>query len=179
MSNQNISRAYVRAISEITEGLDLNLSSELTKVWEVINSSNDLENLLFFDVFTLEERYEAFDAILKKINVHDVVSNFLLFLVNEKRIHLLPLIYKELIISEDLKKGFISGTIEGSDSDINEAMFDKIKSYLEDKLNIKTKLTYQKNDKISAGYKVTAGDLQLDATLENQLKNFKNDILHN
>ena len=39
--------------------------------------------------------------------------------------------------------------------------------------------SYVKNEKISAGYKATVGDLQIDATLENQLNQFKKQVLNN
>ena len=180
MSNQQqVSRAYARAIGEISNELNINLSQELTKVWEAISSCNDLENLLFFDVFTLEERSETLSVILDKLQSHAVIKNFLLFLVQEKRMSIFPLIYKEIIIAEDFKDGFISGEIEGPEDKIDDQMLSKIKNYLEEKLNLKTRLDYKRNEKISAGYKVTVGDLQLDATLENQLKRFKEEVLQN
>ena len=40
-------------------------------------------------------------------------------------------------------------------------------------------LIYKQNKNITAGYKITCGDLQLDATLENQFERLRKDILAN
>ena len=79
---------------------------------------------------------------------------------------------------EDLKLGFISGTVEGSDENPDDELLGQIKTYLEEKLGFKTKIDYKLNKEITAGYKATVGDLQIDATIENQLKKFKQEILN-
>ena len=91
--------------------------------------------------------------------------------------NIFPLIYKELIISEELKDGFISGVIEGSD-DLPEGYLEKVTKYLEEKIKLSPKLTFKKNPDITAGFKVTVGDLQLDTTIENQFEQLKSDILN-
>ena len=55
----------------------------------------------------------------------------------------------------------------------------KLKLHIEKELKQIAKLDYQQNDKISTGYKITCGDLQLDATLENQFDRLRKDILAN
>ena len=54
----------------------------------------------------------------------------------------------------------------------------KITAYLKGKINKDCKLDYVKNGKITAGYRVTVEDLQLDASLDNQLNKFKETVLN-
>ena len=42
---------------------------------------------------------------------------------------------------------------------------------------IMKKVSYKKNENITAGFKVTVEDLQLDATVDNQLRHFKSSVL--
>ena len=178
MDNSQISKSYANAISQIADETKVDLSSEITKFSELIASSNELENLLHLDVFTLDERIEVINEIFKKDNYSSLFTNFIMFLISEKRFNLFNTIFKEIIIREDLKLGFINGVIEGVDENPNNELLDQIKSYLNEKLGLKAKVAYKVNKNITAGYKATVGDFQIDATLENQLKNFKQQILN-
>ena len=51
MKEQNTARIYAKSFLELGKDNNINIAEELTKFNEVINSSNDLENVLFLDVF--------------------------------------------------------------------------------------------------------------------------------
>ena len=174
-----IAKAYASAITQIAESYDFNLSAEIVKFSEIISTSNYLENLMSLDVFTAEERIIVLDEIFNREKFNEVFVNFIKFLVVEKRFDLFSMIYKEVIIREDFKMGVINGIVEGSDKEPNDLLISQMKEYLENKIGLKAKLEYRENNNISAGYKATVGDLQIDATLENQLKKFKEQILNN
>lgn len=178
MKEQIIAKAYAQSLVELSEELKLDLASELTALSEAIRQSNDLETLLFLEVFTIEEKLSVLDIVMDKLNLSQITKNFLHFLLQEKRIGLMPMIFKNVIVIDDHKKGFLRGTIEGSEDSIPAEVKEKLKSYLQQKLGKETILEYQKNKNVSAGYKVTVEDLQLDATLENQLEKFKESVLN-
>ena len=60
---------------------------------------------------------------------------------------------------------------------MDEALKAKIINFLKKKIGREPNLEYIQNTKISAGFKVTVEDLQLDASLDNQLEQFKQSIL--
>ena len=177
MSLQNISWTYAKAITQLAEEKKLDIAKDLTEFNELINKNNDLETLLFSDVFTVEERREVLNEVFKKFNISPMVSDLLLFLLNEKRIGLFPLVFKNVIVMDDDKKGFLRGTIEGPGVSIDKAQKEKIINYLKGKLNKEVDLTFVSSKKITAGYRITVEDLQLDASLENQLDKFKESLL--
>ena len=180
MNNKSqIAKAYAGAITQIANESGINLSNEITTFSELIASSNDLENLLYLDVFTSEERMEVLSNIFGKVDFSDVFKNFINFLITEKRFDIFNLVFKEVILREDFKMGFVTGMVEGCDDEPNEDLVNQIKGYLESKIGLKTKIKYVKNENITAGYKATVGDLQIDATLENQLKKFKEEVINN
>jgi F-type H+-transporting ATPase subunit delta len=88
------------------------------------------------------------------------------------------MIFKDVIVIDDHKKGFLRGTIEGREDQISDEIKNKLKAYLQQKLGKDTVLTYTQKDSMSAGYRVTVEDLQLDASLENQLEKFKESVLN-
>jgi F-type H+-transporting ATPase subunit delta len=178
VKEQIISKAYAQSLVELSEELKLDLAQELTTLTETINKSNNLETLLFLDVFTNEEKWSVLEVIATKLSLSTTTKNFLNFLIQEKRIGLLPMIFKDVIVIDDHKKGFLRGTIEGREDQIPDDVKNKLKTYLQNKLGKETVLNYVKSDSMSAGYRVTVEDLQLDASLENQLEKFKDSVLN-
>ena len=178
MKEQIIAKAYAQSLVELSEELKLDLAGEFTKLNETINASNDLETLLFLDVFTADEKRSVLDTVMDKISLSQITKNFIHFLIQERRIGLMPMIFKNVIVIDDHKKGFLRGTIEGSEETIPADVKNKLKTYLQQKLGKEAILEYKKNENVAAGYKVTVEDLQLDASLENQLEKFKESVLN-
>jgi len=179
MKEKSVAKAYAKAIFELGESNNVNVADELTKLTEVINASNDLENLLFLDVFTADEKLSVLNDVVAKIGLSPIVISTLKFLVEESRLSILPFIFKEIIVIDDHKKGFMRGTIEGAADSADDATVAKVKTYLKDKLGLDPELKYVKNEAITAGVRITVEDYQLDASIDKQLKEFKDSIINN
>jgi F-type H+-transporting ATPase subunit delta len=177
MREQTVAKVYAKSLLELGDEKGIKLADEMIKLTEVINKSNELENILFLDVFTLEEKKNVFVEVANKISLSQLSVEAIKYLIDEKRIGILPLIVKEIVVIDDERRGFIKGTIEGNDVKIDENFKKKIESFLKNKLGREPHLEYVQNNNISAGYKVTVEDLQLDASLDNQLEQFKQSIL--
>jgi F-type H+-transporting ATPase subunit delta len=178
VKEQITAKAYAQSIVELGVELKLDVVSDLTKLTETINKSNDLETLLFLDVFTAEEKLSVLNEVMSKLGLSQMTQNFMQYLVQQKRIGLMPMIYKDIIVIDDHNKGFLRGTIEGSEEAIPADVKEKLKSYLKSKLGREPILEYKRSNNVSAGYRVTVEDLQLDASLENQLEKFKDSVLN-
>ena len=79
MKEQIIAKAYAQSIVELSDELKLDLAKELTVLNEAINKSNDLETLLFLDVFTAEEKLSVLDVVMSKLELSQITKNFLHF----------------------------------------------------------------------------------------------------
>lgn len=178
MKEQIIAKAYAQSIVELGVELKLDLVKELTTLQEAINKNNDLETLLFLEVFTADEKLSVLNEVMKRLGLSQITMNFMQFLIQEQRIGLMPMIFKNVIVIDDHNKGFLRGTIEGSEESIPADVKEKLKSYLQEKLGREPILEYKKSANVTAGYRVTVEDLQLDASLENQLEQFKNSVLN-
>ena len=86
MKEQIIAKAYAQSIVELGVDLKLDLVSDLTKLTEVINKNNDLETVLFLDVFTAEEKLGVLNDVMKKLGLQQMTMNFMQFLVQEQRL---------------------------------------------------------------------------------------------
>ena len=177
MKEQAVARVYAKSLLELGDEKKVPIADELTKLTEVINKSNELENVLFLELFTLEEKKTVFTEVAQKLNLSPITTETVKFLIDEKRIGVLPMIIKEVIVMDDERKGFMKGVIEGTDVQIDPAFKTKIEGFLKNKFGREPHLEYVQNQNLSAGYKVTVEDLQLDASLDNQLEQFKQSIL--
>lgn len=172
-----VAKAYAQAIVDLGIETKTNVADEMTKLQEAINSSNDLENVLFLEVFTVEEKQSVFNDIAKKLHLSAHATSFVNYLIDSKRLNLFPVIYKEIIMLDDHEKGFIRGTIEGADKDIDSKQLEDIKAFIKTKLKRNPELKYVQNKDLTAGYKIRVEDFQVDATIDNQLEQFKNTII--
>lgn len=177
MKEKTIAKVYAQALLELGDEKKINIADELTRLTEVINASNELENLLFLELFTLDEKKAVFNDVASKLSLSPITTETINFLIDEKRIGVLPMIVKEVIVFDDNRRGFIKGTIEGYGEEIDPAFKEKITSFLKEKLGRTPHLEYKTNANMTAGYRVTVEDLQLDASLDNQLEQFKQSIL--
>jgi F-type H+-transporting ATPase subunit delta len=177
MKEKTVARVYAKSLLELGDERKVAIADELTKLTEVINKSNELENVLFLDLFTLEEKKVVFTEVAGKLGLSQITTEIVKYLIDEKRVGILPLIIKEVIVMDDERKGFMKGTIEGTDTSIDPVFKAKIEGFLKNKFGREPHLDYVQNVNLSAGYKVTVEDLQLDASLDNQLEQFKQSIL--
>ena len=92
----------------------------------------------------MDEKKEVLTAILEKLKLSDLTNRFLNFLFNEKRFSIFPLIYKEVIVLDDDRQGFLRGVIEGAEDSIDPSVLKKIKTYFKSKLEKETELEYKK-----------------------------------
>jgi F-type H+-transporting ATPase subunit delta len=177
MKQQAIAKVYAKSILELGDEKKIKIADEMIKLTELINKSNDLENVMFLEVFTQEEKKAIFSDVAKKLDLSQLSTEAIKYLIDEKRIGLLPLIIKEIVVIDDERRGFMRGTIEGNDAVIDDNFKKKIETFLKNKLGREPHLEYVQNNNITAGYKVTVEDLQLDASIDNQLEQFKQSIL--
>jgi F-type H+-transporting ATPase subunit delta len=177
MKDAAVARVYAKSLLELGDDKKVNIADELTKLTEVINKSNDLENVMFLELFTMDEKKAVFAEVSKKLNLSPITAETIRYLIDEKRIGILPMIIKEVIVMDDERRGFLKGTIEGSDVQIDPAFKTKIEGFLKSKLGRDPHLSYVQNQALTAGYKVTVEDLQMDASLDNQLEQFKQSVL--
>ncbi len=179
MNNHRLSRIYALSMFQLGKELGVDIVSEMVTFNELLRVSNDLENLLFLEVFSLDEKHMVLsDLIQIEEKFSPLFCNFLFFLLQERRIGKLLTIFQELVVLDDEQKGFITGVIEGRDEQISPELQKQILDYLREKLQLTPKLHYQQNLAITAGYKITAGNYQIDSRVDRQLTRMKEQILN-
>jgi F-type H+-transporting ATPase subunit delta len=171
--NSEIAKLYARAYVEVSESQLVNFFSEFSLLNDLLNVSSDLENVLFMHVFTSEEKLGIVNDLLAKLNVSATTKKFIDFLIKENRITLFPQIFKEIVVYDDHRKGFIKVDVQGSDNQLSAEVEKDIVKFLTEKLHQQPQIKYTQHQEILAGYHIAAGDISLNATVEFQLEEFK------
>jgi F-type H+-transporting ATPase subunit delta len=177
MKEQITAKSYAKSIMELGDSSKIDVATELLNFNLLINECNDLENVLYLDLFTFEEKQSVLNEVINKSKLSSLMSHFLSFLLQEKRLNLLPLIWKEVTIIDDDRRGFLKGVVYGSEESISNSDKELLEKYLTSKLQKKASLEYEQSKSITAGFRVTLDDLQLDASIDNQLDQLKSSIL--
>lgn len=179
MRSTTVAKVYARSLYQLGKesGIESRIAKDCQVVQEIILSSNDLENLLYLEIFTAEEKREVFEAILAKTSVTPLMKNFLYFLIEERRMGLFPGIFQEVILMEDEAQNFIKARIHGKMDQLDPQEEKQICDYLKMKLGKNPVVEYVKNEEILAGVRVMAEDLHFDASFNHQLDLFKQTLL--
>ena len=177
MKRQIVAKAYARSVMSLGKEQKIDVAKEMLVLSQLILSNNDLENLLYLDIFTYEEKESILKVLFDRLELSTLSQNFMHVLLAEHRMALFPLIFKELTLMDDHEKGFVRGEIFGRSDKIPEKDSEILNKYIMAQLKRKPVLTYHKSDKVSAGYKVVVEDLELDASIDHQLAMLKNSIL--
>lgn len=177
MNHEKIAKAYAQSLIDLGEKSQVDVVKEMTTLTEVINSSNNLENLLFLDVFTASERKDVLATVLEKIGASKLLKEFLFFLLEEKRIQILPLVFKDMIVIDDYRKGFLRGVVETGPDGLSEKDGQVLVNYLEKVLGNKIHFDVKKTTDVTAGFRAKVDNLMLDASIDHQFDKLKNLVL--
>ncbi len=82
MKQQTVSKIYAQALLQLGEEKKVKVVDELIALTEMINKTNSLENVLFLDVFTQEEKKSVFADLGI---MHCVIEFYIETLSNESR----------------------------------------------------------------------------------------------
>ncbi|MBF0297502.1 MAG: ATP synthase F1 subunit delta [Oligoflexia bacterium] len=181
MSESIITNVYVRTLFEFCNEKLTNIAEiqqNLKFLVDYIEKNTDFKKLLFLDVFSINEKKIVVTSILEKLPLSKLLKNFILFLVEENRIKILPEIYQRFVAQNELNRGQIEGTIEGNIQTIPTEDIEEIKKYVKEKISLNPILNYKINKDLIGGYRVIVGDFLLDATVDFQLKRLKESILN-
>nr|YP_009397635.1 ATP synthase CF1 subunit delta [Dipterosiphonia australica]ARW66821.1 ATP synthase CF1 subunit delta [Dipterosiphonia australica] len=175
MSNQGLKEKIAIPYAEalISYSQSINLLSEATKdlssISTILSESKDLQYLLSNPLINGSIKKQILKQLFEN-QINDFVMNFILILVDRRRVHLLSSIIKKYL---ELTYVLESTTIVElySAVDINETqqenLIQKIKSMIN---SSKVKLVMNKDHELIGGFIIKIGSKIIDASLSGKLK---------
>ena len=66
MKEQITAKSYAKSIMELGDSSKIDVATELLNFNLLINECNDLENVLYLDIFTFEEKQSVLNEVINK-----------------------------------------------------------------------------------------------------------------
>ena len=168
------SERYARALFELAkENSELDLiERNAENLIELYDKSEDLKNFIKNPTKDLKVQDQAIDKISEMMKFTKTFKNFLLVLVQKRRIFFLSKIIKSFTELISKKKGELSASLESSKKLSSEDIV-KITDALSEAVGSVINFTYKVDPSLIGGIKVQIGSLMIDSSIKNKLKKYQ------
>ncbi|ABC76508.1 ATP synthase F1 subunit delta [Syntrophus aciditrophicus] len=175
MINSGIAKRYARAFFDIAgeDKLYEKYYEELSGFARIVQGDRNLKEFLANPVFNQAEKKAVVEAIIQKIRMSDMTTNFLKLLVDKKRIGMLAEIadYYRVLMDEVLKRVRVSvKTAFPLPADVTS----DIKQGLEQMTGKQTEIVVEEDRSLLGGIVIRVGDTLYDGSIKTQLSNIRN-----
>ena len=166
--SDNISQVYAEALYSVAQAQDAvtRVEEELLALRELLEREARFRAFFETPVVSFAKKRTVIEAVLK--DVADCTRNFVLVLVNNQRISLLPAIWASYHRIHNDKLGITEFQVESARA-FEPAEMDKLKESLERKLNRKVIIAEKVRPELLGGFVLAHDDRRWDASLVNRL----------
>ncbi len=175
----SLARRYARAIIEIAkeEGLVEKFAEELASVDGIFHESKENLRALSNDFFDLTSRLAAMKEITEKVQLHPLLANFLLVLVQKERIGFPADVAREYQRMSDDLLGIARVTVTGPKTP-DTALLERVEKILKEKIHKKIIATGEASPEIIGGLLLKVDHKIYDGSLRNELRKLKTSMLN-
>lgn len=170
MINTAIARRYAKALVQL--GSENNLidcfSRELSVVDQLFSGSVELRAAFGNPAFTTEQKKQIMKDLIAKLGLSELVSHFLLLLVDKRRVMFLSQIVKSYNQLADEQSGVIRPVITSA-FPLAESQVTAIKGAMEQKSGKKVLPEVTVDSSLIGGIVTQVGDIAYDSSVKTQL----------
>ncbi|MGB4598815.1 MAG: ATP synthase F1 subunit delta [Trichlorobacter sp.] len=177
MINNAIARRYAKALVQLgsENGLIERFSQELKAINDLVAGNAELRAAFGNPAFTAEQKKQIMRDLIVRLQSTELVANFLLLLVDKKRVAFLSQIVETYEKLADLQSGVIRPVITTAFA-LDDAQIASIKGALEQKTGKKVLPQVTVDQSLIGGVLTQIGDIAYDSSVKSQLARI-NDIL--
>ena len=183
-SNKNFStetsERYAKALFALA-----NDNSEIEKIeedvinfLEIYNTNTILENFIKNPTETTFNQEDFIEKLSKLMSFSKTFKNFLLILVNKRRIFFVKKILLSFLKLATLKRGEIKANLVSS-KNLSSSELKNLSSELSKVLGSELNFDFKVNKDLIGGFKMQVGSLMIDTSLKSKLKKYKQKMLEN
>ena len=177
MSTNAIARRYAKALIQIAVGQRSveQYYTELTAFFQALELSPEATALLTDPGIRIEVKRELVKALVARIGISKTISDFILLLLDKKRLHFLSQIATSYRSFGDEAAGILRSTVTSA-LPLTETQVNEIRNALEKKTGKKIILDVATDPSLIGGVVTRIGDKVLDGSIRTQLAKIQ-DIL--
>ena len=160
-------------------------SSELDKVEDdvkifqsLINSSLEIKNFIKDPTQNLSQQNKVSRLLAERLNFSKNLKNFLLLLVEKRRIFFIQKIFDSFLKLCSKKRGEIKAQLISS-RELSKTELDKISKDLSESMGSILKFDYKVDKELIGGLKLQLGSIMIDTSIRSKLKKYEQVMIEN
>jgi F-type H+-transporting ATPase subunit delta len=178
VSARSVARRYAKALAEIGEskGILLELQRELDAIDALVKGNPDLERLVSYPLFAPSKRTAAFDTILEKAGVSDILRKFFTVVTQAARLSLLHDIVASFHDLVDENMGVMEARVTSAQV-LTGPQSSRLTASLSSRTGKTIRIRWSQEPALLGGLKVQLGSTVYDASLQGRLRLLKQQLL--
>ena len=179
MADRTIARRWVRAFIELAAEQDLvdRLGADLALLGEIAQSDGQLLfHTLCNPVFTLDERRRVLDAVLAKLELHQLTANLFRLMLEKGRFETLFDLVSQYADEADARSGRVRVVVETAEP-LTPQLEVEVRAALERVTGKTVSLETRIDPTLIGGMVARVGDTVYDASLRTRLQNLKHALI--
>ena len=172
------SERYSRDLFEISEE-----SGELDKIEmdiknfkNLINSNLEIKNFFKDPTQSISQQNKAINLFATKLNFSKNLKNFLLLLVEKRRIFFVNKIFESFLKLCSRKRGEVNASLISS-KELLPSELEKISKELSASMGLNLKFDFKVDKELIGGLKLQLGSIMIDTSIKNKLKKYEQAML--
>ena len=169
---------YSLALFELSEENNIlsQIEDQSTSMLNLINQSNDFNNLIKDPTISEENLFNVINQIAENYKLDNLFKNFLLFLIQKRRLFFIERILKSFVEICSRKRGELKAELKSA-KNLSSDEISKITEALSKNFNSKIKLNYKYDESLIGGLVVQVGSTMVDTSIKNKLQQIENRMI--
>ena len=172
------SERYSRALFEISEESgELNkIEMDIKNFKNLINSNLEIKNFFKDPTQSISQQNKAINLFATKLNFSKNLKNFLLLLVEKRRIFFVNKIFESFLKLCSRKRGEVNASLISS-KELLPSELEKISKELSASMGLNLKFDFKVDKELIGGLKLQLGSIMIDTSIKNKLKTYEQAML--
>ncbi len=174
------SERYSRALFEVSqESSELDKVEDDVKIFQsLINTSLEIKNFIKDPTQNLSQQNKVSRLLAERLNFSKNLKNFLLLLVEKRRIFFIQKIFDSFLKLCSKKRGEIKAQLISS-RELSKTELDKISKDLSESMGSILKFDYKVDKELIGGLKLQLGSIMIDTSIRSKLKKYEQGMIEN
>ncbi len=174
------SERYSRALFEVSKEFNEldKVENDVKNFQFLLNSSLDIENFIKDPTLTIEQQNIVINLIADKFIFSKNFKNFLLLLIEKRRIFFVKKIFVSFLKICLKKRGEIEASLISS-KELSQPELEKISKDLSESIGSTLKFNYKIDTKLIGGFKLQLGSFMIDTSIKSKLKKYEQAMIEN
>lgn len=166
----SVAGRYASALFELASEKNAltNVEQDLQNLQTLIDDSADLRQLLASPVLSTEQQEKALTAVLTKMGVNEMTSNFMRLVTQNRRLPVVPDVIRAFQGLAAKARGEVSAEVISA-TPLNEEQTSALKSALKDSVGQDVQLSAKVDPSLLGGLVVKIGSRMVDSSLRTKL----------